>query len=75
MKDLELAEKVLEWARRQGEMFALIDLYQRGPNPVRNKYAARRIVEILIDHGWIRAIEGGGEIDGVWHRDVFKVRP
>ncbi|MGE0666898.1 MAG: YfjI family protein [Sphingomonadales bacterium] len=48
--DLLLAEKVSQWAQKQGKAFRLPDLYQKGPAAVRDAATARRIVGILKDH-------------------------
>ncbi len=48
------AEKVLVWLQTRGQAtFRLSDIYQRGPSEVREAAEARKIVGILIDHGWL----------------------
>lgn len=51
----------------------LPDIYQRGPNAIRDKGTARRIVEILEDHGWLVSVESGGEVAGLHRRDVWQI--
>jgi hypothetical protein len=78
-QDLVLAEKVLSWLKtRVGERPQLVSLpcvYQTGPNAVRDKSTAARCMAILGDHGWVRLVEGGAEIDGRKRRQVWEVRP
>ena len=72
--DLRLAERCLAWIRAQGHRTSLVDLYQRGPNPVRDKTTASRIIGVLESHGWARTI-GPGEINGVRRRELWEVQP
>jgi len=52
--DLILAEKLLIWLGAQGSpLFYLANIYQFGPNPIRNAETAKRIVGILENHGWV----------------------
>lgn len=77
--DLVLAEKVLAWLGTREcpdkHLVSLPDVYQFGPNAVRDKATAGRILRILSDHGWVRLVEGGAEIDGKKRRDVWEIRP
>lgn len=71
--DLELAEQVLEWARKQGRHVALPTIYTFGPSRIRNKKEAERIVRALEQHGWFKRVAGGMEIDGKHRKDVWEV--
>lgn len=77
--DILLAEKVLAWLKaREGSSPQVISLpcvYQTGPNAVRDKATAARCMAILGDHGWVRPVEGGAEIDGKKRRQVWEVNP
>jgi hypothetical protein len=77
--DLVLAEKVLNWLRTREcpdkHLVSLPDVYQLGPNSVRDKGTAERILGILSDHRWVRQVEGGAEIDGKKRRQAWEVRP
>jgi hypothetical protein len=56
---LVLAEKLLTWAQPH-EVIYLRQVYQFGPNSFRDaKTARRRIVSILVEHGWLVRIKGG----------------
>ncbi len=72
-RDLILAEKLLDWANKRGGTFAMVDVYQVGPVPIRKKAAAKAIIAILLDHNQIRQIRGGAEIDGQLRREVYEV--
>ncbi len=43
-------------------MVSLPDIYEYGPNGVRDKATATEVVYILTDHGWVRPVEGGAQI-------------
>ncbi|MBD1399435.1 DUF3987 domain-containing protein [Pelovirga terrestris] len=72
-QELILAESCLEWASSQGGLFSLPCLYQKGPNRVRDRKTAKRIIEILEQHNRIEPIAGGAEIDGKNRREVWRV--
>jgi len=77
--DLLLGERVLTWLKTREcsnrKLVSLPDLYQFGPNGVRDKRTAKRIMELLGDHHWARPIEGGTEIEGKKRRQVWEVNP
>jgi hypothetical protein len=72
--DLVLAEKLLLWAKDKGHTLISLPLvYQAGPNGIRDKATAKRIVQILEGHDWMIPIEGGAEVAGKHRRDVWEV--
>ena len=79
--DLRLARRLFAWCvnkisspSRISRHVHLQEIYQLGPYRIRDKATAKRILYILADHGWIRPIEGGVEIDGQRRRQVWEVR-
>jgi hypothetical protein len=72
--DVLLAEKLLAWASGKS-LIALAQVYQSGPNPLRDAKTARRIVTLLEDHGWLTRVLGGTTVDGAFRRDVWRVVP
>ena len=44
-----------------------------GPNAVRDKATAAKIMQILTEHFWVKLPEGGAEIGGVKRRQVWEV--
>src|SRR5262249_21979710 len=72
--DLDLAEKLLEWAQHHGSYVGLVDMYQRGLNAIRDAATARRLAKIIEDHGWFAPVQGGMEIDGKFRREVWEVK-
>lgn len=60
--DAKLAEKCLEWLKASMPIFSPVELYQYGPNQVRTRDDAKRIIKILEDHGHVREIPGGAVI-------------
>src|SRR5205814_2263121 len=68
------AEQLRNWLlQRDEEVIALLDVYQRGPNGLREAKSARQAIEILEEHGWVVRIEGGALVQGTFRQDVWKV--
>lgn len=63
--DLQIAEKALAWiTRRECDVVGLSSMYRLGPPEIRKASTARKIAKILVEHGYLAAVEGGVEIDG-----------
>jgi hypothetical protein len=72
--DLRTAQDVLDWLKGRPERrFYLSEVYQRGPAAVRTAAGARRAVAILLDHGHIRELKAGTEIDGTARKEGWAV--
>lgn len=71
--DLALAEESLAWIRSHGPAVALADLYQRGPNAIRDATTARRIIQILEDAGAVERADAGPGLDGKPRRERWTV--
>jgi len=72
--DLVLAEKLLAWAKTLGDKPVYLQhVYQCGPNPIRDKETAIRIIRILENHGWFLPIKGGATIDDSHRRKAWEV--
>jgi len=72
---LRLAQRALDWLLRQWTepAISLPDLYQRGPSAIREAAAARKVVGILEDHGWLARIAEGAVIAGVHRREAWRI--
>ena len=70
--ELVTAQATLVWLQ-QYEVVHLAQVYQFGPNAVRDAKTARRILTMLDDHGWIRRLEGGADIGGTHRREAWRV--
>lgn len=58
--NLVLAQKVLDWCwMKNKEELILRDLYQYGPNEVREVKKAREIMTVLEEHGWAKKLDKG----------------
>lgn len=74
--ELQLAQRALVWlAERERKMISLPDMYQRGLNAIGDKATAKKVVDILEDHGWLERVPGGAKIDGHVRRDVWRLVP
>lgn len=72
--DLFNASKLQAWLRHEweGDIISLPDIYQKGPNAIREKAVAEKLVGILVDHGWLEAA-GAGQVDGKQRKETFRI--
>jgi hypothetical protein len=54
-------------------LIGLPEIYQRGPNVIRDAQAAKQAVGILEDHGWLIREEGGALVKGSFRRDAWQI--
>jgi Protein of unknown function (DUF3987) len=73
--ELLLAQKLLGWLIGPWieKLISLPDIYQHGPNAIRDKAIATKLVKILEDHGWLHRIEGGAMVAGCHRRDAWRI--
>ncbi len=73
--DLRDAQQLLKWLRTTWTepLVSLPDIYQLGPNSIRDATKARRIVEKLEDHGHLVGLPKGAKINGIMRRDVWRI--
>jgi hypothetical protein len=73
--DLALAQRLLDWVHRQWpeEAISLPDIYQRSLNAIGDQAAARKVVNILVGHGWLELIPGGAIIAGRRRREAWRI--
>jgi hypothetical protein len=73
--DLLLAQKLSGWLNGcwNEKQISLPDIYQNGPNAIREKATATKLVKILEDHGWLHRIEGGAVVAGCHRRDAWRI--
>ena len=73
--DLQLAQKLLVWLLggwREAAV-SLPDIYQRGPNAIRDKATAKKLVTILEDHGRLVRLPGGATVAGQHRREAWRI--
>jgi putative DNA primase/helicase len=69
-----VAEELLQWLHdRDEDQFYLAQVYQFGPASLRTKASAKSAVQVLMDHGHVRSITGGMNIDGKYRREAWRV--
>lgn len=75
--DLVQAQVLLRWLQIQWDepTVSLPDIYQGGPNSIRDKRTAARLVGILEDHGYLHRVDGGGIVKGHKRREVWRIVP
>jgi len=72
---LRLAGETLDWLQSgwRENMISLPDVYQCGPSRIRDGATARRIMDILEDHGWVHCVEGGATVNGKRRSKVWRI--
>lgn len=70
---LQEAAELLAWMKQKACPVYLVQIYQFGPNRIREAKKARRVLAVLEEHGQIRRIERGMELDGSHRQEVWEV--
>jgi hypothetical protein len=72
--DLREAQQLLTWLLTgwPEPLVSLPDIYQRGPNAIREATRARRAVTILVDHGSL-VTAPPSEVAGTYRREVWRI--
>jgi hypothetical protein len=74
--ELRDAQRLLEWLYSlPGPLVSLPDIYQRGPNSIRDKTTASALVRVLADHGYLIPVAEGATIAGHHRREVWCIVP
>ncbi len=73
--NISRAQQLLEWlqSRWKESAISLVEIYQRGPNAIREKKTAKLLVAILEEHGWLARIEDGATVSGVKRREAWQI--
>lgn len=72
--DLIQAEKLLRWCHNQNTMHIHIgQVYKNGPNSLRDKKTAAKIIKILEDHGHLQIVVEGMVLEGAHRSKVWKI--
>ncbi len=74
-RELRLAQQLRNWLVMAwpDEMVSLPDVYQLGPNPIRDMASARRAVTLLEQHGWVTRVPDGAFVAGKFRREVWRI--
>jgi hypothetical protein len=72
--ELRQAETLRQWLLARSEnIIGLRTIYQSGPNSIRSKGKAGTAMKVLLEHGWVQAIEGRTVIDGKAIREAWRI--
>jgi uncharacterized protein DUF3987 len=73
--ELRLAQLARDWLlqRWPEPAISLPDLYQRGPNAIRDNRTARKVITILEEHCWLVRVPEGAMIAGTRRRDAWLI--
>jgi hypothetical protein len=74
--ELLKAQNVLDWMLSPSWGHALIslpDIYQYGPNSIRDKQTASKMVAILDEHGWLTRVKGGAQVGDHYRQDAWLI--
>ena len=58
--ELKLAQEVLNWLRDKmgpGRVIPMADIYRKGPPAIRSAGTARKVLHVLVQHGWVSPAE------------------
>jgi hypothetical protein len=68
------AQRLLAWLHTgwHESAVSLPDIYQRGPNTIREATRARKAVAILVEHGWLLP-SNPCVVAGTFRRDVWRI--
>jgi hypothetical protein len=70
--DLHRAQLLLVWLQcRNKPEISLPDIYQAGPNAIRDKATAAKLADILENHGHLIRLPNGTVVDGKRRRDAW----
>jgi Protein of unknown function (DUF3987) len=71
--ELRLAQLLLKWLHNTWpqQFVSLPDIYQRGPNAIRDQSTAKKLVRILEEHGWLFRLPEGASIDARRRREAW----
>lgn len=73
--DLSLAEKLLQWLKHRNQpTITLVEIYQTGPNAIRNTQTARTLMNILTEHGWVLPLNEGEVYKDIHRQEAWQVR-
>jgi hypothetical protein len=56
------------------KVVTLPEIYQYGPNSIRDARKARNLMEILSDHGYALPSTNGAEFEGMIRKEAYEVR-
>lgn len=71
--ELREAQQLLAWLQSWPEpIISLADIYQFGPNSIRDAARARRATAILVDHRWLVVLPPG-KVAGKYRREIWKI--
>jgi hypothetical protein len=54
--ELKLAQELLNWLREKmgpGRVIPMAEIYRKGPSAIRSAGAARKVLQVLVQHGWV----------------------
>ena len=69
------ANKLLKWLRvKRKTIITLPEIYQCGPNSIRDAKKARQLIAILVENGYALPLPGGAEFEGKMRKEAFEVR-
>ena len=73
--ELRLAERARDWMLQHWPepAISLPDLYQRGPPAIRDGKAARSVITILEEHGWLVRIPEGAVVARTRRREAWRI--
>ncbi|MEO0426182.1 MAG: YfjI family protein [Pseudomonadota bacterium] len=72
--ELHSAGKLRQWLTKWPEpVISVAEIVKCGPARLRNTKLAKKLVKILVEHGHLMPVKGGGMVRGQHRREVFQI--
>lgn len=72
--DLKDAQRLLDWMQtKERSVFSLVEIYQRANTAARSAAKARKLLDVLTEHGWVVRHDEAVEFDGQLRREAYRL--
>jgi hypothetical protein len=72
--DLQDAQLLLDWLLgKERAVFSLVEIYQRANTAARSAAKARKLLDVLIEHGWVLRHDEAVMFDGQMRREAYRL--
>ena len=74
-RELQMAEELRKWIIKNNKdgYLLLSDIIQNGPNNIRDRSTASKLVKIIEDAGWLKKVPNGITIRGKARRTAYQL--
>ena len=73
--ELNLATELLNWLCEKGKTtISLVEIYQYSLSSIRNAATAKKIMNILVEHGYAEPIADGVKFEGIHRKEAWNIK-